>query len=274
MTAEPETWRRDGRWATVWPTGRRSVAAQHTAGGYPPVPPHAGGAVSPEVAAYAVAIYSQAGDTVCDPDCGPGTVVAEAVRARRHAVGISRDPDGWEAARAALTAVKAQGAPGDGMILDELPDRRSWTGLGPIDLVLTAIGPPDDPADPGGPAGARLRARLASYRDLPRPGGHLVVVAAYHVAGVDLASEVAAAGRDAGWRPVQRCVALTAVPYTRLLGTARPPARARAYPVHQDVIIFRRDGGRAREPRTPDPPPLAPAPHAALDSVTSDRSAA
>jgi hypothetical protein len=81
-------------------------------------------------------------DTVCDPDCGAGTVVAEAVRARRHAIGITGDPHVWEAPRAALTAAKARGAPGDGMILDELPDRRSWTGLGPIDLVLTAIGPP------------------------------------------------------------------------------------------------------------------------------------
>ncbi|WP_239394191.1 SAM-dependent methyltransferase [Frankia sp. CiP3] len=271
MRAEPETWRCDDRWATVWPTGQPNIAARHTAGDHPPVPPPA---VSPAVAAYAVAVYSKPGDTVCDPDCGPGTVVAEAVRARRHAVGISRDPDGWEQARAALTAVKAQGAPGDGMILDGLPDRQSWTGLGPVDLVLTAIGPPDDPAVAGGPAGDQLRARLVGYRDLPRPDGYLVVVAAYHVAGLDLASQVVAAGRDVGWRPVQRAVALTAVPYTRLLGTLRPPVRARAYPVHQDVIVFRHDGGRARQPRRPGPPPLAPAPAAGLDGAASDRPAA
>jgi hypothetical protein len=272
MTADTEAWRCDDRWATVWPTGRHSVAAQHAAGGYPPVTPHVGRAVSPMVAAYTIAVYSQPGDTVCDPDCGPGTVVAEAVRARRHAIGISRDPDWWEAARAALTAVKARGAPGDGMILDEPPHRRSWTGLAPIDLVLTAIGPPDDPADASGPAGDRLRARLAAYRDLPRPDGHLVVVTAYHVAGLDLASQVVAAGRDVGLRPVQRCVALT-VPYTRALGAVRPPARARAYPVHQDVIVFRRDGRRTREPRTPDPSPVRPAAPAA-DRAATDHLAA
>lgn len=271
MTAGHESWRHDDRWTTVWPTGRPSTSAQDAADGQPPAPPHRTAAVSPTVAAHAIALYSRPGDTVCDPDCGPGTVVVEAVRARRHAVGVTADPDRWEAARAALTRAKARGAPGDGTILDRLPDRESWTGLGPVDLVLTAIGPPADPADAGGPAGDRLRDRLAGYRGLPPPDGHLVVVTAYHVGGgLDLASQVAAAGRDVGWRPVQRAVALTAVPYTRLLGTARPPVRARAHPVHQDVIVFRADGGRARQPRQPDR--LPPAPHAALDA--SHRSAA
>ncbi|WP_239312818.1 site-specific DNA-methyltransferase [Frankia sp. Cj3] len=226
--------------------------------------------LSPTVAAHAIAVYSRPGDTVCDPDCGPGTVVAEAVRARRHAIGIACDTHGWKAARAALTAAKARGAPGDGIIIDAPPDAWSWTGLGPIDLLLTAIGPP---ADPAGPAGDRLRARLAGYRNLSRPQGRLVVVAAYRVrGGVDLASRVAAAGRDTGWRPVQRAVALTAVPYIPALGTARQTGWARAYPVHQDVIVFRADGRRAREPRQPDPPQLTPA--ADSRGAVADRPAA
>ncbi|ABW11969.1 conserved hypothetical protein [Parafrankia sp. EAN1pec] len=264
MTGDAETWRCDARWATVWPTGRHPVASPR-ADRPTALPPFGGVAVSAAVAAHAIAVYSQPGDTVCDPDCGPGTVVAEAVHARRHAVGITTDPDRWETARAVLTLAKARGARGDGMILDRLPDGESWTGLGLVDLVLTAIGPPD-PAEPAGPDGDRLREQLAAYRDLPRPGGHLVVLAAYHVGGgVDLASQIAAAGRDTGWRPVQRAVALTAVPHTRALGTHPPTGRVRAYPVHQDVIVFRADGERARHPRPPDPP-LPSAPHTALDA--------
>lgn len=264
MTVEGETWRCDARWATVWPTGRHS-AATHQTRRPPAVAPHGGAAVSAEVAAHAIAAYSRPGDTVCDPDCGRGTVVAEAVHARRHGIGITTDPDRWETARAALTLAKARGARGDGMIIDALPDGESWIGLGPVDLVLTAIGPAD-PAETTGPAGDRLRERLAAYRDLPRPGGHLVVIATYQiVGGVDLASQVAAAGRDVGWRPVQRAVALTAVPYTRALGTHHPHGRARAYPVHQDVLVFRADSRPARRPRLPDPP-RPPAPPAALDA--------
>jgi hypothetical protein len=119
-----------------------------------------------------------------------------------------------------------------------------------------------------GPNGAWLRTRLAGYRDLPRPDGHLVVVVAYHVAGADLASQVTAAARDVGWRPVQRAVALTAVPYIRTLTAGGPPTLARAYPVHQDVIVFRRDGRRLSEPRTPDPPPVTPVPPAADRAAT------
>ncbi|CUU60710.1 hypothetical protein Ga0074812_14532 [Parafrankia irregularis] len=255
----PQTGRHDGQLATVWSTGRHSIATGQASG--PPLPP-GGAPISPAVAAYAIAVYSRPGDTICDPDCEPGAVVTEAVHARRHAVGITTDPGRWEAARAALTRAKDRGARGDGMILDRLPNPESWTGLGPVDLVLTAIGPPD-PADPAGPAGDRLREQLATYKGLLRPGGHLVVIAAYHVGGgMDLASQVAVAGRDTGWRPVQRVVALTAVPYTRDLGTDRPPLRARAYPVHQDVIVFRLDGQRAHDPRPPDPSPA----RAALDA--------
>ncbi|KPM51488.1 SAM-dependent methyltransferase [Frankia sp. B2] len=266
MSDDIETWHPDARWVTVWPTGRHPITTTQ-ANGPTAVAPHGGATVSAAVAAHAIAIYSRPGDTVCDPDCGPGTVVTEAVHARRHGIGITPDPGQWETARAALTVAKVRGAHGDGMILDEIPDGESWTGLGPVDLVLTAIGPPD-PAEPTSRNRAWLRTRLAAYRGLLQPGGHLVVIAAYHVAsGMDLASHVAVAGRDTGWRPVQRAVALTAVPYTRDLGTDRPLPRARAYPVHQDVIVFRPGGRRTHDPRPPDPPPtraaLDASPHAA-----------
>ena len=254
MSDDIETWRPDARWATVWPTGRHPLTTPQ-ADGPTAVAPHGEATVSAAVAAHAIAVYSRPGDTVCDPDCGPGTVITEAVHARRHAIGITPDPGRWETARAALTLAKARGAHGDGMILDRLPDSESWTGLGPIDLVLTAIGPPD-PTEPAGPTRDWLRDRLAAYLELPRPGAPLVVLAAYHLDGeMDLASQVTAAGRDVGLRPVQRAVALTAVPHLRDLGVHRPTGPARAFPVHQDVIVFRVEGGHVHQPRPKAPPP-------------------
>ncbi|WP_261562869.1 site-specific DNA-methyltransferase [Frankia tisae] len=273
---------RADRWCTVWPTGRHAPSNQVAASGHQPTSSHHGNAITPAVAAYAIATYSRPGDTVCDPDCGPGTVVAEAAHAGRHAIGITHDPRWWEYARTTVTLAKARGARGDGMILDNPPDPRTWTGLGPIDLVLTAIGPHSDPDDQAGfglardrPGPDRLRARLAAYSELPWDDGLLVVIVEpVPIDGIDLASRVVTAGRDVGLRPVQRCVALTAVPYTQTLSAARPRAGARAYPVHQDVIVFRSAAGRRTQPpTTPDPPPATPAP-AVRDTTTPDRLAA
>jgi hypothetical protein len=257
--------RRRARAATVWPTGLLAVAGRDGADG----DGWRGGAaadmaVPAAVAAHAIALYSRPGDTVCDPDCADGAVVVEAVRARRHAVGITTDPHSWQTARHALTVAKAEGAPGDGTILDRPPDGWSWAGLGPVDLLLTAIGPPTDPASPHGLTGDWLAARLAGYRDLSRPAGRLVVVTAYHVAGgLDLASRIVAAGRTAGWQPVQRAVALTAIPYTRALDAT--PAIGRAWPAHHDVLLFRSGGPPDRLARPPDLPPSSPAPAAAAN---------
>ena len=247
---------------TVWPTGRRGTAGQDGAsdGPRPGADPDPTG-FAPAVA-HAIALYSRPGHTIYDPHCTDGTVVAEAVRARRHAVGIAPNPYAWQTARAALTAAKAQGASGDGTILDRPPDHWSGTGLGPVDLLLTTFRPPTDPSGSDGPGSDQLRVRLATYRDLSRAGGRLVVVAGYHVeGGLDLASRIIAAGRQAGWRPVQRAVALTAVPHVRELDAT--PADGRAWPAHHDVIIFRRGDEPARPPHPPDLPPSSPAPPAA-----------
>jgi len=207
--------------------------------------------------ALALAVYSQPGDLVCDPDCGSGAVVVAAVRAGRHAVGVAPNPDRWQGARAALTAAKAAGAPGDGTILDRLPDRESWTGPGPADLLLTTIGPSTDPADPSGLLDARLRTRLTGYRDLVRPAGRLVVIADYHIDdGLDLASRIAVAGQRAGWRSVDRLVALT-LPASRTLGPR--PAAGRARPAHVELLVFRHGA-----PAGPPPPQADPAPACAL----------
>ena len=257
MSAPATRSRHGRRAATVWPTARPDPVLPTAAAHPRPC------GVPSAVAAYAIAVHSQPGTTVCDPDCGSGAVVVEAVRVRRHAIGITTDTDQWETARAALTTAKAHGAPGDGMILDQPPDRSSWTGLGPVDLLLTAIGPPPDPLEVDELTGESLRTRLAGYRDLSRPGACLIIVAAYHLSGqADLASQIAAAGRDTGWRPVQRAIALTATPASQQIGSARPPSRARSRPAHHDVIVFRDRGHRHQPPLAPPPAAADPRPTA------------
>lgn len=244
---------------TVWPTARRGTTGQDGAGDGPRAGVDADGTGFGSVVAHAIALYSRPGHTICDPHCTDGTVVVEAVRARRHALGIAPDPHAWQTARAALTAAKAQGATGDGTILDRPPDHWAGTGFGPADLFLTALRPPTDPAGPNSPSSDQLRTRLATYRDLSTTGGRLIVVAAYHVeGGLDLASRIVTAGRQAGWRPVQRAVALTAVPHIRELDAT--PANGRAWPAHHDVIIFRCGDEPPPPVCPPDPPPSSPAP--------------
>jgi len=248
--------RRRERGATVWLTGRRD--ATHADGPSDRPRDHTETAA---IAAHAIAVHSQPGTTVCDPNCGNGSVVVEAVRLRRHAVGIAADPDAWRAARAALNAAKAHGAPGDGTVLDRQPDRWTWTGLGPVDLILTVIGPVADGDGVDGPRADRLSTRIGGYRDLAGPRTLLVVIATYQLdGGLDLASRIVAAGRAAGWRPVQRVVALTAAFHTPPSDTW-PPAPDRAWPAHRDVIIFG-DDAQAGHPRPPRPFPSRPAPAA------------
>lgn len=242
------------RAATVWPTAPLGLDGQTWPADGPPGSAVTAMAVSAEVAAYAIAVYSRTGDTVCDPDCRDGMVIVEAVRARRHAVGIAADLRAWRTARAALTVAKSGGAPGDGMILDRPPDAGSWTGLGPVDLLLTAIGPATDPPGADSAQADRLRTRLAGYRYLAGPACRLVVVAGHQViGGLDLASRIATAGRQAGWRPVQRAVALTATTHTSPLAHGLAPDRAS--PAHH-VIIF--EYGDEPAPRPPARSPCRP----------------
>ena len=108
---------------SVWPTGSVDRVAQLAAGGYLPATASDTSGIPPAVAAHAVRAYTEPGDMVLDPDCGAGTVLVEALRAGRHAVGMTGGR-GWPVARANLTAAKLAGALSDGMVLQR-PGRRS-----------------------------------------------------------------------------------------------------------------------------------------------------
>lgn len=107
----------------MWPTGGVDRVAQFAAGGYLPATAADITGLPPAVGAHAVRSYTEAGDMVLDPDCGAGTVLVEAVRAGRHAVGMTSGR-WWPVARANLNAAKLAGALTDGMVLQR-PGSRS-----------------------------------------------------------------------------------------------------------------------------------------------------
>ncbi|MFD8493344.1 DNA methyltransferase [Amycolatopsis sp. NPDC059657] len=249
--------------ASVWPTGTDSIATQLAGRGYHDATDTDLSVMPPAIAEYAITALTRPGDVVLDPDCGAGTTVVEALRAGRHAIGLTTHRRWWRLARANVTAAKAAGAPMDGMVL--ILDRRPGTlavaetaGLtGRVDLLLTTLRPPtgDDPAESGG----RLRALLSECRSLVRPGGHVVITIPPRRHPVrhtmlDLPSELLALGAAAGLAPVARCVALTAdlrgarVRTRATLAewrTATHMERLIGHPIalraHHDVLVVRAD---------------------------------
>ncbi|MCO1575910.1 DNA methylase [Crossiella sp. SN42] len=196
-------------------------------------------------AAVAIAAYTRPGDLVLDPDCGSGTLLLEALRAGRHAVGQTRHPALWRRARARISLAKRRGAWPDGAVLDARRDAPA-TGVaglrGRVGLVLLAL-----PATPGDcPDSARLSETLRRCLPLLRPGAHVIVLAAPRREAeqlLDQPGRVLAAGRAAGLLPVRRCVALTSPPHGTGPADARRAGRMRRasghlVPAHLDVLIF------------------------------------
>lgn len=228
---------------SIWPTGTQALDAQLTDRGYHPDTHTNPPPMTPAIAEYAITAFTRRGDIVLDPDCGTGTTIVEALRAGRHAIGLSTHRR-WHVARANVTAVKARGAPGDGMVLLRRPSTMAavqTAGLvGRVALLLTT-------------AVTQLSTLLLECRPLLRPGGHVVVSCTprrhptrHHL--LDLPGEIFAAGAAAGLMPVARCLALTAeVRGQRVLTRAqrriatrieRATGRPIALQAHHTAVVF------------------------------------
>jgi len=251
---------------SVWLTGQLDGHTQLAEGGYVPETAQDSCRMPPAVAAHAIATYTHPGDTILDPDCGAGTVLTEALRSGRHAIGLTGQPRWWSVARANVTAAKYDGAALDGMVLES--PLASGTARHPelsgrISLILTALRStgsfsmsgqtcggettPDDPA-------ARLSRTLTECRPLLRPGGHVIVtVQPRRRSGyrLDLTGAVSEAGMTVGLIPADRCIALLAeLRGDRLIvhtSPTQPCSAARhqrttghptARTVHHDVVVF------------------------------------
>jgi len=200
----------------------------------------------PDLAAHAIAAYTAPGDLVCDPMCGSGITLVEAVRSGRDAVGVDIEPAFTALAAANLTLAADHGATGRGQVITGdatdlpvlLPDRCQGT----VALVLTS--PPYGRRTHGvvrnapgtgvhkrhyvyGDRGSgnlayvgwdRLLAgwtRIAAGAfDVLRPGGTFVFtgrpIRRTRDDLIDLPGELFAAAVSVGLQPVQRCVALLA----------------------------------------------------------------
>ncbi|MEU5698671.1 DNA methyltransferase [Streptomyces aurantiacus] len=286
MTARvPQPFARPRPLISVWPTGQLDSPAQLADGHYVPETAQDVGRMPPAVAAHAIATYTRPGDTVLDPNCGAGTVPAEALRSGRHAIGLTSQPRWWPVARANITAAKYDGATPDGMVLDHPPALAATrlAGLsGDITLILTALRPtasahqPDRPGDgegaPHAPA-TRLCRTLTECRLLLCPGGHVIVtVQPRRRRGylLDLTGPVLEAGEAAGLIPVDRCIALLAELRGDRLITRNSPTQRRsagrhqrttghptALTVHHDAVVFRAPVETAQVTARSVPIPLA-----------------
>lgn len=281
--------------ASVWPTGTDSVATQLDEGGYHDATGTDPALMAPAIARHAIAAFTRPGDVVLDPDCGAGTVIVEALRSGRHAIGLTGQRRWWRLARTNVTATKARGVFVDGMVL--VLDRRPGTaaaaataGLtGRVDLLLTTLRPAGPNGDIDG-ALDRLRSLLSQYRPLVRPGGHVVITCAPQRHPVrhdllDLPCRITAIGSAAGLAPVARCLALTAAvrrrrAYTRATlaqrRTATRAERALGHPIglpaHHTVLVFRADP-EASDPALTQPIPALPAPPRSHRSARGTRPA-
>jgi hypothetical protein len=249
---------------SVWPTGQRDLAAQLRDSGCVPGTNTDTDQIPPAIAAHAIATYTHPGELVLDPDCGAGTVLVEALRAGRHALGLTPHARWWAIARANITTTKRDGARGDASVLDARPTVlatiRAAGLIGRVGLVLTALRTPttDQATGPDrdrdlDSAFVDLAATIDYCEPLLRSGGHLVVITRprRHADGelVDLPTRLITAAAPAGLVPVERCVALTASLHgSRVITRAsfaerRAAARARAHgaPIaltaHQEVLV-------------------------------------
>ncbi|WP_181786103.1 DNA methyltransferase [Streptomyces phytophilus] len=237
---------------TIWPTGQRGE--QLVERGYSAATVRDHRRVPPATAAYAILALTPHGGTVLDPDCGAGTVLVEALRCGRHAVGVAHGRRWWALSRANVTAAKRQGAAADAMVL---PTSRPQEEIGTADLIVTAWRPPADlTPDAGHDKGDdRLTATLKWSRTMLNPGGHLVVVArARRLRGylLDGPGHIHKAAMAARLAPVARCIALTTpLDDGRLVfqptwtqrrsadRVERLTSRPVAVPAHHDVLVFR-----------------------------------
>jgi hypothetical protein len=242
-TPAPEPPSREDLPLSVWPTAQTPARWQRQ-GRYLAASTAHPAKMLPAIARTAISAYTTPGELVCDPMCGIGTTLVEAVYLGRHAVGVELEPHWTGIAEANLTLASASGAPGSAQVIGG--DARDLIHLlpgelhGKVALVLTS--PPythatynhgqvrtrpgqgvekwhnrysTNPANLGNTTPTQLLAGveqiLAGCARVLRPGGLVVLTTRpwrLHGVLIDLPGQVARAAERAGLRPLERNVAL------------------------------------------------------------------
>jgi SAM-dependent methyltransferase len=218
----------------VWPTPTRR---QHrylaaSSGQHP---------IAPELAARGILAYSDVGDLIVDPSCGIGTVLVEAIRLGRRAIGVEADRAKAALAIANISHARQQGAPGRAAVLEGnpqelprlLPDAGSILNTpgashvlrhpaGSVQLLLTRA--PATPTD----------ALLRSWLTVLVPGGFLLLVHDQH------------AGRSRpGLAGVVADCEQAGLEYWQHVIATRSNPQARDALLHIDVLAFRKPSNDA-----------------------------
>jgi SAM-dependent methyltransferase len=200
----------------------------------------------PDLAAHAITAYTTPGELVCDPMCGAGTTLVEAVRAGRNAIGVDIEPTFTALTQANLALAATHGVTARGHVFSGdatgLPTLVPVRFHGQVSLVLTS--PPYGRRTHGilrtvpdrgvhkrhhvyGDRGAGNLAYLSWDRlldgwrqivsgcyQLLEPGGTFVFtcrpVRRTRDDLIDLPGELLTAAMSVGLQPVQRCVAMLA----------------------------------------------------------------
>jgi len=248
---------------SVWPTGQHDHITQLRDAGCVPGTETDTDQIPPAIAAHAITAYTHPGELVLDPNCGAGTVLVEALRADRHALGLTAHSPWWTLARANINATKRDGAGRDGSVLEARPRLlatiRAAGLVGRVGLILTT--PRTQPSrhhtahpDNLNAAFDDLAATVRYCEPLLRAGGRVVVAArpSRQPDGslVDTTTRLIDTALSAGLVPVERCIALTgALRGDRIIARAslverRAAARAGAAGIpialiaHHEVIVF------------------------------------
>lgn len=140
----------------VWPCAQRTGQWQRH-GRYTPESNRHPAKMLPEIARRAITFYTEPGQTVLDPMCGIGTTLVEAIHLGRRALGLELEKRWAAFAAANVGHARAQGAPGQALVLSDDARRLAHGVLdeyaGKVSLILTS--PPYGPATLGDPRGGK-----------------------------------------------------------------------------------------------------------------------
>ena len=101
---------------SVWATGQQTPRAQRQGRYLAPSLAHPA-KMLPAIARAAISDYTSPGDYVCDPMCGIGTTLVEAVHLGRDAIGVEYEATWAGLARANIAHARTQGATGEGEVV-------------------------------------------------------------------------------------------------------------------------------------------------------------
>lgn len=209
-------------------------------------------ALTHSVARQIITTYTAPGEIVCDPNPGPGLALAEALRAGRHVLGLTTQPECASAPEANLNLAQATGPVGTTTLLTDADDPRARELPDAVDLVVTGLRH-TTASDPNHVL-AELYEDLNAVADWVWPGGHLVITCRpwrRHGRLLDLSGRIHDIAESIGLISAGHCIALTAPPSgnrarPRIVNRTRTlpdstnfHGHPTAQPAHLDVLAFR-----------------------------------